>query len=436
MSILPAHFESLYPENACETEIEALVSYIKEGNSAQLIGLPGVGRSHVSGFLSYNKGIREKHFPTKLGFVHFVNVNFSEIRERELHDVMKFLFLSLSSSLKERGMKKEHEYVAAHLRESLSYQDELVLTQTLKGVIDFLCLEQKLTIIFLCDRFEEYVPRVNSAFFANLRALRDRAKYRLSYVFFLSHPLEENLGEEMYSDFSDFVSGHHVFMRLSDPVSVSFRREYLEKLTQKKVDEKVYKELLVLTGGHVRLMKIAMESILSQQINSDNLEQFLLQQTTILSALKSIKNALRPEEITALKEGEENVFLEKVGLLKGKDIQIPLLKVYLLSIQDEKEKIILDLGSQNILKGSVVLSDTLTRAELRLLRYLLEHEGEIVERDTIVKVVWGDVESTEGVSEQAIDQLLFRLRHKLETDPAHPDLIQTVKGRGVKFLQS
>lgn len=43
------HFESLYPETARFTEIEKLLSFIKEGNSCQLIGLPGVGRGTLLG---------------------------------------------------------------------------------------------------------------------------------------------------------------------------------------------------------------------------------------------------------------------------------------------------------------------------------------------------------------------------------------------------
>jgi len=51
----PEHFESLYPEETRFEEIEKILNFIKEGNSCQIVSIPGVGRSNVLGFLTYNK---------------------------------------------------------------------------------------------------------------------------------------------------------------------------------------------------------------------------------------------------------------------------------------------------------------------------------------------------------------------------------------------
>src|SRR5438128_1057145 len=77
------------------------------------------------------------------------------------------------------------------VKENLAMQDDLVLFQGLKHTIDYLAIDQQLTIVFLFDRFEDYVPTVTSEFFSNLRVLRNRAKYRFSAVFSLNKPLED-----------------------------------------------------------------------------------------------------------------------------------------------------------------------------------------------------------------------------------------------------
>ena len=51
MSSQQTHFESLYPVNTREAEIAKIASFVREGNSCQLIGLPGVGRSTLLMFL-------------------------------------------------------------------------------------------------------------------------------------------------------------------------------------------------------------------------------------------------------------------------------------------------------------------------------------------------------------------------------------------------
>src|SRR5689334_13773903 len=89
-------FESLYPETTRLAEITKLLEFVKEGNSCQLIGVPGTGRSTLLSLLANNRQVRMKHFGEQHKGVHFVMANFSEVRKRPLFDVMKFLFLNLT----------------------------------------------------------------------------------------------------------------------------------------------------------------------------------------------------------------------------------------------------------------------------------------------------------------------------------------------------
>ncbi|WP_460924127.1 hypothetical protein, partial [Staphylococcus aureus] len=109
---------------------------------------------------------------------HFVYMDFSEVRKRSLFDTIKFILISTAYSLSERGLATEHETVQKFIKEAITYQDELILFQALKKTIDYLAIEKELTIVFLFDRFEEYIHEVNEQFFLDLKILRNRAKYR------------------------------------------------------------------------------------------------------------------------------------------------------------------------------------------------------------------------------------------------------------------
>ena len=130
-------------------------------------------------------------------------------------------------------------------------------------------------------------------------------------------------------------------------------------------------------------------------------------------------------------------YLEATGLVKDKQIQIPLFEKFVQQLnviaKDTKEKIVYDENTNSIRKGKAVLSDSLTSSEFRLLRYLLQNQERVVERDEIISIVWAGVKSTAGITDQAVDQLIFRLRRKIEDDPNNPRHLQTVKGRGVRF---
>ena len=73
----------------------------------------------------------------------------------------------------------------------------------------------------------------------------------------------------------------------------------------------------------------------------------------------------------------------------------------------------------------------LTLMEADLLRYLTQHEGEIVSRKDILEQVWRVHEDTDT---RAIDNFIVRLRRYIEDDPAHPQHLVTVRGIGYRFL--
>ncbi len=75
----------------------------------------------------------------------------------------------------------------------------------------------------------------------------------------------------------------------------------------------------------------------------------------------------------------------------------------------------------------------LTLMEAKLLRYLIENEGKPVSRKTILEEVWGLHEDTDT---RAIDNFIVRLRKYLEIDPTKPQILQTVRGVGYRFLKT
>lgn len=434
------HFEALYPDNVRFAEIEKILTFIKEGSSCQLVSVPGSGRSNLLGFLAYNRKVRIKHLGLDQEKFHFVYLNFSEIKKRPLIDATKFIFLGLADSLRERKMEAEYQFVNQVFKESLELKDELVLAQGLKKAVDFLALEKNLSIVFLFDRFEDYISVVDSEFFANLRVLRNRAKYKFSVVFSLNRPLEDTLEATLMSDFYEFVAGKIVYLAIYDQPGIDFRLNYLQKITGKKLAPKILTELLELTGGHSNLMRLSAEALLAndqQFANKLVLRKFLLEQKPVRSALFAIWNCLTPSEQNALYTNKVSgeTYLENVGLLKNGLLTISLLYDYLKEKAELPSRSGFSLNeSGEILQGEVVLSDKLTLLEYKLLKFLIENEGKVLDKESIINAVWQEAKTTLGVTDQALDQLVFRLRKKVEENPNSPLHILTVKGRGFKFV--
>ena len=88
----------------------------------------------------------------------------------------------------------------------------------------------------------------------------------------------------------------------------------------------------------------------------------------------------------------------------------------------------IDFERGEVRKGDAEVN--LAAKELDLLRYLIDHRGNVVSRDELLEAVW---EYQPGVSSRTIDVHVAWLRQKLEDTPQNPRHIHTVRGVGYRF---
>jgi hypothetical protein len=92
----------------------------------------------------------------------------------------------------------------------------------------------------------------------------------------------------------------------------------------------------------------------------------------------------------------------------------------------------LDKAQRRVWIGSHELEPPLSLAQYRLLELLCDAGGRVVSREEVVATVWPEA-IEDGVSEQAIDALVRRLRDRLaELDATH-DYVVTVRGHGFRL---
>ena len=71
--------------------------------------------------------------------------------------------------------------------------------------------------------------------------------------------------------------------------------------------------------------------------------------------------------------------------------------------------------------------------EFALIAYLWERAGQVCSKDDIGEAVWPEYH--DGVYDYQVENLVRRLRSKLEPDPANPQLLLTVRGLGYKLVK-
>lgn len=97
-------------------------------------------------------------------------------------------------------------------------------------------------------------------------------------------------------------------------------------------------------------------------------------------------------------------------------------------------KLRLDRESHRVFVDDVELDPPLSPPQYRLLELLYINSGNVCSREAVVETVWPDAHEGEGVSEQAIDALVRRLRDRLaEADPDHQYIV-TMRGHGFRLV--
>jgi DNA-binding response OmpR family regulator len=90
----------------------------------------------------------------------------------------------------------------------------------------------------------------------------------------------------------------------------------------------------------------------------------------------------------------------------------------------------IDFRKQEATKGKVRLK--MSAKEFQLLKYFVEHEGEVVTRHQLLDDVWGfEVTPTT----RTVDNYILSLRKKIETTPSKPKHLLTVHTAGYKFVR-
>lgn len=137
---------------------------------------------------------------------------------------------------------------------------------------------------------------------------------------------------------------------------------------------------------------------------------------------------------------------ELQGLIDGDTIQVSLIHHFTFLSSDatmpmdaeqaahilNESCLVVDDLSRRVWINQEELLPSLSASQFRLLQALYLRPGQVVGRNELIDLTWGEDEAA-GVSEQAFDALVRRLRDRLaQVDPTH-EYIVTIRGHGMRM---
>ncbi len=99
-------------------------------------------------------------------------------------------------------------------------------------------------------------------------------------------------------------------------------------------------------------------------------------------------------------------------------------------VLEPQEELRVDTKAKEVILRGLPLDPPLTAKEFQLLDLLYQHKGEVLSKEQIAQGVW----DYEVYDFNAIDALVYRLRHRIEADPSNPKYLVTVRGFGYKLV--
>lgn len=359
-----------YPSNYRSSEVQTIRTAVQAGECVSIVGLSGSGKSNLVGFIA-NRLSGEQTPASRLPAFCLVDCN-------RLAEFTLPAFFRLVSS---RLLKKE----------APSVDDELA---RLESAIDQRLAEEGRACLVL-DRFDTLMhalieDKVRLAVTANLRALRDAHKYDLTYILATRQPLDPQ------TELAELFFAHTLWL---GPLAENDARWNIQRYTERKGaawDEDVVQTILKVSWGYPSMLRAVCEAY----AEGASLEVRSLAEHP---ALRS-----RVEEFWADKPSMEDLRLS--GLLHH-----PLLDT-------AREPASID-------------TTQLTAKEHLLWEYFLAHPSRVCEKDDLIRAVWPEDRIFErGIRDDSLAQLIRRLREKVELDPATPNHIHTIPGRGYRFV--
>ncbi len=137
-----------------------------------------------------------------------------------------------------------------------------------------------------------------------------------------------------------------------------------------------------------------------------------------------------------------NALTTPVILQDGDVVQISFVQEFLFFTSDATVPLAEGMGrpgrlsmeqrSRRVWVNQQQLIPPLSAQQFKLLWLLYENQGQVISRSDLVSAVWGEDQAV-GVSDQALDALIRRLRDRLSALDSQHQYIDTIRGHGVRL---
>lgn len=332
MSSLPSHYR--------EEVLKAFFKYIKSGESFHVIGAPSVGKTRMMDFILGDDPdalwaglevdrdwVKNKYLGEDVAArIWLVRVDMNRMRH-EYDWGFQFYELLLHTLLltcnRSEGIEKldqlENE-LAALDSQVIQSKDALMAHRLFEMAVNKICHLYNIQVCFLFDEFDEIYKTIPKEVFAQMRAIRDANKYRLSYGLFLRNLPEQLRPPTDNEGFYELISRNLLGVGPFSAMDTFYVIGQLEKRREYELSKEDREWVWLNSGGHPGLIQALFTLILDKKVSQAQMQNldWLAHQEMVSEEFRKIWEGLLDEEKDALKKfktGEQKSIPASTGKL-------------------------------------------------------------------------------------------------------------------------
>lgn len=426
-----------------------LMPSLHAGESCQIIGVSGSGKSNLGRFL-LRCDVQEHYWHSDHLWPVLIDTHSLGLSERSLeYEVYETMVHQIVEEIHRRELAPDAISWADGLHADLLHDHSAYLARrTLGRLCTTLASAHHVRIIFVFDQFDRLWRSASPSLFLSLRHLRDELKYHVVYLVqtrnHLHHTRDDLLAVE---DFAELFSAHCYGL---GPYSARDAHTMLERLSARSgvhLDAYTVRTSLHASGGHASLLRAVYWALHQGHTPGHTLEDLLTLPTVGDECDKVWQDLTVDERHLAhhLATGHADIHEHAHALaglrLKGlahaelSELMVPLLHRYAAhQIEPAQHGVHINARQRTVTRDGVPLGRTLSPLEFNLLAYLASRSGEVCRRDEILNALYQ--EEALDTNDERLDTLVRRLRVALDDDARRPRYLVTHRGVGFQMLHA
>lgn len=431
-----------YPATYRKEEIELLIRWMRHKESGSVVGLPGVGRSTVLNFLCHRPDVLKELWPPDQISPFIMPLDLNILPDYSIATLYRVILRAFDQASHKVTIESTKEKITTLYQQNKGITDSFLLQDAILEILS--CFQQDgIQIVWILNHFDQFSEIATVEMMRSLRAFRDNFKQTLSYfvgmVQGITYFSAENLVVFELLDVNECWVG-----ALREPDS---KQMILRELKGNQNLTQAEDRIIQLTGGYPMLIRIVCNWLqTNENYKKDNWDAALMRQPMLLRRLKRIWESLTQEEQFALsllqkggvrvrdsnatptniweqtEKGLNRLALKGVCLQIGKEWKIisTLISDYVAQVEGRGlGKIWFNKETQELYQGQTPIKK-LTNLEREALLFFVKYPRILHANSEIIDATWPDDIQKEGVSSDALYQIIRGIRKKIEPIPSKP----------------